>query len=202
MQKPFPPLLCLALALMLSGDLLKNHESFHQPIAANAELVSKPSQKASTSHSLEGPAWFAEYHRLIRCRPGESEPAYEAAYRYKAFQKSREGRSGLFRSSPLNWIERGPANVGGRTRSIWVDPRDATHLSWFVGSVGGGVWKTENGGESWRHLTEDLSNLATSVITGSVANPAVLYVGTGEGYSERLGIMGNGIWKSTDFGET
>lgn len=163
---------------------------------------SKHSKNKRPPFALEGPAWFAEYHRQIRTRAGESEPAYEPAYRFKEFRKSLEKRKKSLTGDALNWIERGPANVGGRTRSIWVDPTDTTHLTWFAGSVSGGVWKTENGGVNWRHLTEELSNLATSVIMGSAANPDVLYVGTGEWFNYDPGVAGNGIWKSVDRGES
>lgn len=150
----------------------------------------------------EGPALFAEYHHHIRTKKGQLEPAYKLGYRIKEFRKSIERRHQLTLSrESLVWIERGPANVGGRTRSIWVDPTDPTHLSWFVGSAGGGVWKTENGGENWRHLTDELTNLSTSTLGGSLADPNILYAGTGEGYFSRS-IVGNGIWKSTDAGES
>ena len=46
----------------------------------------------------------------------------------------------------FNWTERGPGNVSGRTRGIIIDPDDATNDTWFVGSVGGGVWKTTEPG--------------------------------------------------------
>lgn len=148
----------------------------------------------------EGPALFAEYHQLIRTREGEERPAYAPGYRLKAYRKALLKRPKTLNTEPLPWRERGPANVGGRTRGLWVDPTDEQHLTWYAGSVGGGVWKTEDGGATWRHLTNDLTSLSTSAIAGSPANPEVLYVGTGEGFNT-ADISGNGIWKSTDRGE-
>lgn len=198
----------LTIALILTASIILfftinpriGNNSLKEPIAHLPSEAGKNKKKGEPDKK-EGPAWFAEYHRLIRTRAGEEEPAYEPAYRLKEWRKSLRKRQKSLDGEPLNWIERGPGNVGGRTRTIWVDPTDSTHLTWFAGSVSGGVWKTENGGSDWRHLTEELGNLATSIIMGSAANPDVLYVGTGEGYSS-LGVVGNGMWKSTDRGES
>lgn len=48
------------------------------------------------------------------------------------------------RVAALGWQERGPNNVGGRTRAILVDKNDATGNTVFAGSVGGGLFKTTN----------------------------------------------------------
>jgi|GEM_PF-1108778 len=42
------------------------------------------------------------------------------------------------------WLERGPTNIGGRTRTIMIDPNDPTGKTIWAGSVGGGLWKTTN----------------------------------------------------------
>jgi len=150
----------------------------------------------------EGPGLFLRYHREIRTREGEGFPRYGTNYTHREWAKAlRHRRSAGKRGQALNWQERGPGNVGGRTRSLWVDPRDSSHRSWYVGSVGGGVWKTTDAGQSWRHLTEELPNLATSALAGAASNPLVLYAGTGEGF-RNADIMGSGIWKSTDGGES
>jgi hypothetical protein len=43
-----------------------------------------------------------------------------------------------------NWTERGPNNIGGRTRAIMFDPNDGTHKKVWAGGVGGGLWKTND----------------------------------------------------------
>ncbi len=47
-------------------------------------------------------------------------------------------------SNDVNWFERGPNNVGGRTRTIMVDPNDASGNTVWAGSIAGGLWKTTN----------------------------------------------------------
>ena len=47
-------------------------------------------------------------------------------------------------ANDINWLERGPNNVGGRTRTIMVDPNDITGKTIWAGSIAGGLWKTTN----------------------------------------------------------
>ncbi|MEI7594619.1 MAG: T9SS type A sorting domain-containing protein [Bacteroidota bacterium] len=116
----------------------------------------------------------------------------------------------------LTFIERGPDNVGGRTRAILVRKSNSNIV--FAGAVGGGLWKSTTGGSSWTkvsytsgssvHLNND--NLAVSCITESANGD--IYFGTGEGLAQNGGsggdangsssIIGQGMWKSTDGGAT
>ena len=58
-------------------------------------------------------------------------------------------------TNSLAWTERGPSNVGGRTRAILIDKRDATGNTVFAGSVGGGIWKCTNfkSTEDWQFFS-------------------------------------------------
>ncbi|MCH8331114.1 MAG: T9SS type A sorting domain-containing protein [Bacteroidetes bacterium] len=47
-------------------------------------------------------------------------------------------------NNQVTWQERGPANVGGRTRSVMIDPNDPTGRTVWISSVSGGLWKTTN----------------------------------------------------------
>ncbi len=155
----------------------------------------------------DSPDKFDELHSKIRTAPGKLKPDYERNYRFDELSKAKV-RNRMMKSSAnsvmgkLNWIERGPANVGGRTRTLVVDPDDATFKTWFAGSVGGGVWKTTNAGTSWIPLTDDLPNLAVTCLEMSKSNTNVMYAGTGEGFNNADGIQGNGIMKTTDKGAT
>ena len=62
------------------------------------------------------------------------------------------------------WIERGPNNVGGRTRTVFFDPNDATNETVFAGGVSGGLWKNtniSNSNSTWTRI-EDLDNFSIS----------------------------------------
>ena len=168
------------------------------------ELVSERERRIEGDKS-DNPNLFAQYERDIRTREGRNSPDYPMNYKIQQILKTRNLQSTkslnkLNKSQVLNWTERGPGNVSGRTRGIIVDPDDATSNTWFVGSVSGGVWKTTNAGASWTDLTPDITNLATSTIAMAASNHNVIYAGTGEGFFNVDQIDGSGIWKSTDKG--
>lgn len=105
-----------------------------------------------------------------------------------------------------NWVERGPNNVGGRTRAILFDPTDtnsADGITVVAGGVSGGLWKNTNIGNastSWSKM--DLpEHLNVQTITVDPNNNNIWYVGTGETYV--FGdVNGNGLWKSLDAGRS
>jgi len=101
------------------------------------------------------------------------------------------------------WVERGPNNVGGRTRAIMFDPNDTSNETVFAGGVSGGLWKNtniSNPNSSWVRVNIP-ENLAVSCITFDPNNTNIFYLGTGESY---VGgdVNGDGIWKSEDAGST
>ncbi|TGE20585.1 T9SS type A sorting domain-containing protein [Hymenobacter aquaticus] len=103
------------------------------------------------------------------------------------------------------WVERGPGNVGGRIRSLVVDPGDATGNTVWAGAAGGGLWKTTTGTATtptWQSIDNFFANLAVTAIAFNPANPDIMYFGTGEGYYNADAVRGLGIWKSTDHGVT
>ena len=93
-----------------------------------------------------------------------------------------------------------PGNVGGRIRSIVVHPNKPDTL--FAGSVGGGIWKTTNGGASWTPVDDFMAVLSVSSLVINPANPSVMFAGTGEGYGNADSLRGAGIFKSVDGGTT
>ncbi len=149
----------------------------------------------------DNPDKYAEY--LNSLKTGENGKSYEGNYLVNEFKKAKVRVSKLKSATALlDWKERGPGNVGGRTRSLIVDPKDATGNTWLAGSVSGGVWRTTDAGGIWTCITPDIPNLATGCMTVSLANPNVIYVGTGEGFYNVDAVMGAGIFKSTDNGAT
>lgn len=167
------------------------------------EFSAKKVRREAGYAKADKPGEFARYHEGIRTREGEQAPAYPAGHRMLALDKAQAAarRAGQ-RAQLLDWIERGPANVPGRTRGILVLPGDSLKNTWLAGSVAGGVWKTTDGGKSWVNKTPYLPNMATSCLAMADANPNIIYAGTGESYSNYTGVAGDGIYKSTDGGES
>ncbi len=105
--------------------------------------------------------------------------------------------------SGISWQERGPNNVGGRTRAILFDKNDVTHNTIFAGGVAGGIWKCSNLSSSpptWVKISDILDNIAISCIVQDQLNPSIMYFGTGEIWGNLDAQRGLGIWKSTDGG--
>ncbi len=103
-----------------------------------------------------------------------------------------------------NWL--GPGNVGGRTRTLVIDPQQPETM--YTGGVSGGVWKTTDGGAAWRPTGDTLANIAINSLVMDPHDNRRLYAGTGEGYFREivrgtgLPLRGGGIFVSTDAGES
>ncbi len=96
------------------------------------------------------------------------------------------------------WVFRGPANVGGRTRALLIDPRNPAHL--WAGSVSGGLFVSSNAGKSWSPLNDFLPSLSVSSLASHPTDPDTIYVGTGEGFYNGDALNGLGIFVTHDGG--
>ena len=164
-----------------------------------AEYAKKKEKRKLGYSKADKPDMFTQYFKGITTRIGEQKAGYKMNYKTVELQKARQSsKKSLKQPEILNWIQRGPANVGGRTRALIVDPDDNTHNTWFAGAVSGGVWKTTDGGATWQILSEEFTNISTMAMAAS--NHAVIYAGTGESFPGGTFMVGNGIWKSTDRG--
>ena len=79
-------------------------------------------------------------------------------------------------SENLNWSSLGPDNYGSLTRGIVYDNQDATNKTIYIGTMGGGVFKSTNGGITWKTLN---SNMMVSCMAQT--ENGSIYVGTGDG---------------------
>jgi photosystem II stability/assembly factor-like uncharacterized protein len=94
----------------------------------------------------------------------------------------------------------GPANMGGRVVDLAVVENSPT--TFYVATAGGGVWKTTDGGETFRPIFEDQPTLCIGAVALCQAKPEVVYVGTGEANPRNSVSWGNGVYKSSDGGTT
>lgn len=163
-------------------------------------------KKAKRKHGYskaDKPNMFSKYYKDITTRIGESESGYQMNYKTKELQNARDNASSLKSSKePLEFVQRGPANVGGRTRAIVVDPDVSDKNTWYAGSASGGIWKTTDGAENWINLSNDLTNLSVNALFMAPSNHDIIYAGTGESFPGSANNLGNGIWKSDDRGES
>jgi photosystem II stability/assembly factor-like uncharacterized protein len=100
----------------------------------------------------------------------------------------------------LIWRSIGP-NRGGRSlASTGINDRP---LEYYFGAVGGGLWKSTDGGLSWKPVTDgQIKSSFVGAIGVAESNPDIIYIGMGETELRGNIIQGDGIYKSIDAGNT
>jgi len=167
----------------------------------NIEFKNKKEKRKIGYNKADKPDMFTKYFKEITTKIGDYKSNYSMNYKMVEYNKALENARLLKTTgSKLSWEQRGPANIGGRTRAVVVDPDDNTNNTWFAGAATGGIWKTTDGGDTWSNLSENFTNLSVNALAMSSSNTDVLYAGTGESFPGGTYLKGNGIWKSIDRG--
>lgn len=100
----------------------------------------------------------------------------------------------------------GARNIGSAAMSGRVAAVDAVHegrrLTIYVGAASGGVWKSVNGGTTFKPVFDKEPVQSIGAIAINPAHPKVIWVGTGESWMRNSVSIGDGIYKSTDGGAT
>ncbi len=203
------------LSLFQLPEAKRNQDRWFESLSPDerARVVKKLGQKGS---SYDEPAEAQEFYHLRRSRDGVSPispqriveaieradqmPQYSTAL--NAFyppkkQLSKQAKSYMALGA---WTQLGPGNIGGRTRALLVDPNVPDTM--YAAGVGGGVWKTTDGGMAWTALADLLPNIAFASLAFDPKNSSVIYAGTGEGFFNGDATRGMGIFKTTDAGTT
>ncbi|GAB3540355.1 hypothetical protein GCM10027443_38130 [Pontibacter brevis] len=119
-------------------------------------------------------------------------------------QKSKSKKTATATVDPelyngLNWRSIGPY-VGGRSATATGVPGKPN--LYYFGSVGGGVWRTTDGGATWDNISDGFFGGSIGAVAVSEADPNVIYVGEGEKTVRGNVSSGFGVWKSVDAGKT
>ena len=101
--------------------------------------------------------------------------------------------------SAVNWRLVGPFRGGraGTVSGVVGNPN-----LYYMGTAGGGVWKSEDAGSSWECISDGFFGGSIGAIAVSESDPNVIYVGEGEQTLRGNVSSGNGLWKSMDAGKT
>jgi photosystem II stability/assembly factor-like uncharacterized protein len=138
--------------------------------------------------------WFYAQRAFPR---GEiNKVAYQEALQYRQqVQSNLRGPSGV-----EEWEFEGPTNVGGRVTDIEMPSNSLETI--YVASASGGIFKTENTGQSWSPIFDDAMSLSIGDMELAPSNNDIIYVGTGEPNAGggSLAYDGFGIYKTTDGG--
>ena len=147
--------------------------------------------------------------------------AFEKAKKQREVLLSANGANGAYSPGTAPWTALGPLNFSGRVLCLGFHPTVANTM--WVGTAGGGLWKTTTGGTgapggiNWTYVPTGFPVLAVPSIAVNPVNPNIIYIGTGEVYNSTAaaagatgaghirtfrGSYGIGILKTTDGGAT
>lgn len=179
----------------------KHQEMLDKQLFKKTFLMSKSERKA------EGlpPNKYFEQDYALTANPALGRPTGENLSQIR-MQLENARNEALSHRTPGDgadnpWVERGPNNVGGRTKALIFDPTDATNKTVIAGGISGGLWKNTDitASVAWTRmaLPENLNVLTLAV---DPINSSIWYAGTGESYTGD--VSGNGVWKTTDAGKS
>jgi photosystem II stability/assembly factor-like uncharacterized protein len=180
------------------------HVSFlrNSPLKENLERT----KKERKAEGLPPNKYFErEWELTMNPATGKPEPT-RVLQLQKTLKKSKKGvQYRVPGDQPDNaWVERGPNNVGGRTRALLFDPNDPTNKRVFAGGVSGGLWVNDDitaENSSWEQVSEVPGNMNISCIAVDPRDANIWYLGTGEQYTAGSAV-GNGVYKTTNGGLT
>lgn len=180
------------------ADFFQNHEYNKRDSYSKKELKKIPKK--------DRPDLANEREFLLTMDPALKRPAPERlvpVINYVNEKRAQLSAKSLPGSAGYEWEERGPNNVGGRTRAIMFDPNDSNNKKVWAGGVGGGLWYNNDitdANSQWQAVDDFWANIAISCIAYDPTNTNVFYVGTGEGWYNVDAQYGGGVWKTTDGG--
>lgn len=172
----------------------------------NAGPATEPEEQEEAGEQSEkagGALWPSEWYYAVRNYP-DFKPGVQAYTR--ALEQARgigvtaARPRGSFPGFGAPWLVQGPANIGARVNTIKVHPTNPDIV--YIGYSAGGVWKTTDGGLTWNPIFDDQTFLAIGDIELDPLDPETVYVGTGDPNISGYPFIGDGIWKSTDGGQT
>jgi photosystem II stability/assembly factor-like uncharacterized protein len=96
----------------------------------------------------------------------------------------------------------GSATMSGRISALAATREPSGKITVFVGAASGGVWKSDDGGTRYRPVFDEQPVQSIGAIALDPKNSKNVWVGTGESWTRNSVSIGNGVYKSTDGGET
>lgn len=180
----------LALSLAVGASYLK--------LSENKEAVYTPKKGLSKSE-YNGPDRINEYLNMLRGNPStgvvDMNDYYKARTEVLAVAKANKNKTSEL---GMEWEQKGPDNVGGRTRAVLVDINNSNIV--YAGSVAGGLFVSQDAGSTWNPVNSLGENLAISCITQT--DNGRIFFGTGSTFETpngsglfTPGFPGNGVYE-------
>lgn len=193
----------LFLSVLVCAGCVRNHPQIVQlPVRNPATLPAVDEDREDHDDAHDAVEFFLKR----RLPPGETElplDRYAEAKRRIAempvipIARGTAGLASRDVGAVSSWTSVGPGNIGGRTRSLVINPQNPSIM--YAGAVTGGVWKSIDAGQTWTATMDALPVINIGALVMDPSNPDTLYAGTGEYYG---GFRGLGIFKTTDGGAT
>ncbi|MBI1803671.1 MAG: T9SS type A sorting domain-containing protein [Ignavibacteriae bacterium] len=186
--------IALCLAAFITSWYFALHEQSGKILCESSNNVSIRRDDAEATHAQDAMRWFNNQ----RAYPTGIIPQ---DWREKALRHVE--RNNFQKSSAVNalgWVSVGPNNLGGRVRSILINPSNPNTV--YCGSVSGGVWKSTNAGAVWFPISDIAPSLVIGCMVMDPTDTNTIYAGTGEGYQNIDALRGVGVLKTTDGGVT
>lgn len=192
-RQPFPirNIVVLAVAVLLFFLYLAG--KFEKQPAGS--VLENKEEKAVKDAGLTPAEWF----HLLREYPDfkTNVPAYTQAMTQL---RNASQQRGSFEGFTARWTQEGPGNIGARINTIKVHPTNPNII--YIGYSTGGVWKTVDGGQNWFPIFDQQAFLSIGDIELDPQNPNTVYVGTGDPNVSGYPFIGDGLWKSTNGGQS
>lgn len=186
---------CVAVGITSKSDISKDY------VALKKDKMAK---EAKEKEEVKGAMLYNQAIRANQITGTVDITDVEAA-RMQAqvlFEKSKKKQRAF---DQMIWEERGPSDVGGRTRALLVDKNNSNKL--FIAGISGGLFMSTDNGDNWTKVKGTDTTSAVSIASICQTANGDIYYGTGEGFYIGPGVgaqgqLGDGIWKSTDGGTT
>lgn len=180
MKKLTLPLLIVSIMMVLLAKNLPNIQ-IHKP-------SNQPKEKGPVPN---------DYLFLQRAFPYDNVPS-EAYYTALDWAQERAANRG----NAVEWELAGPTNVGGRITDVAMHSSDLQTI--YAATASGGVWKSDDAGENWFPVTDNLPSLSIGDIALDPSDKNTIYCGTGEtnGGGGSVTYDGRGVFKSEDGGNS
>jgi len=185
-------------------------------IAAAVVLVMNPVDRSPDPDSADSRPWksWAPGGARVESGPGQAPDDWfqrQRAFPFAEIPASRVEELALAREwandaensnrgGSNGWALAGPSNVHGRITAMAADPTAPDRV--FIGAADGGVFRSTNGGADWAPVFDDMPVLSIGAIAIDPTDPDVIYVGTGETNAAGDTYAGDGVYKSTDGGDS
>ncbi len=181
----------LPILIVLAAAITYN---FHH-LLFSKNRVSSPQENSGVAQK-HGPA---DHFFLQRSYP-DNQFSQKAFLKGMKTVKEQEAQRSSSPGFDTDWETQGPGNAGARVNAILVHPTNPDIM--YLGYSGGGIFKTMDNGITWNPIFDDQPYLAIGDMAFHQNDPETIFVGTGDPSITGFPFIGNGIYKTTDGGNT